>query len=282
MEYLLLVIAVGVIFFMFKTLKEYLANPKSYGPLKNQEAEPIFDDPYADYSQKTDIEHSECGLILALIAKVVQSDGKVCEFEERLIAELINDMVISYDNQAFTQESLSDYFYSQKVSIGNVEEFALEFVDKTKGQYKKRLKVIEFLFVVAYADGVLAEEERETIIDIAAYFELSNEDFNRIYDRFEEFMQNKTSQAESQNSLESALQTFGLTEESEENITSELIKKRYRELVKKYHPDIIQGQGGSQRDTLKANEQLTKINDAYEILKDKYNKNANRDSQGEN
>ena len=45
------------------------------------------------------------------------------------------------------------------------------------------------------------------------------------------------------------------------------LKKNYRNLVKKYHPDIITGQGASQNIIDEATTKLQEINEAYEIIK---------------
>ena len=47
----------------------------------------------------------------------------------------------------------------------------------------------------------------------------------------------------------------------------EIIEKAYKTLVKKYHPDIITGQGASQNIIDEATTKLQEINEAYEIIK---------------
>ena len=45
------------------------------------------------------------------------------------------------------------------------------------------------------------------------------------------------------------------------------VKKRYRELVKKYHPDILMGQGESKEIIEKSTRKLQEINEAYEAIR---------------
>ncbi len=45
------------------------------------------------------------------------------------------------------------------------------------------------------------------------------------------------------------------------------VKRRYRELVKKYHPDILMGQGESKEIIEKSTRKLQEINEAYEAIK---------------
>ena len=45
------------------------------------------------------------------------------------------------------------------------------------------------------------------------------------------------------------------------------LKKKYRSLVKKHHPDIISGQGAAQNIIDEATKKLQEINEAYEMIK---------------
>lgn len=59
--------------------------------------------------------------------------------------------------------------------------------------------------------------------------------------------------------------------ECNETSSFEFIKKQYRTLSKRYHPDAITGYGFSDSDILKATEIFKKVNNAYFVLKE-YNK----------
>ena len=48
------------------------------------------------------------------------------------------------------------------------------------------------------------------------------------------------------------------------------IKKKYRELVKKYHPDILMGKGADEEIIQEGTKKLQEINEAYEILKERF------------
>ncbi|MDA3053868.1 MULTISPECIES: DnaJ domain-containing protein [unclassified Campylobacter] len=48
------------------------------------------------------------------------------------------------------------------------------------------------------------------------------------------------------------------------------IKKKYRELVKKYHPDILMGKGADDEIIQEGTKKLQEINEAYESLKEKF------------
>ena len=98
--------------------------------------------------------------------------------------------------------------------------------------------------------------------DISNALEIKIVDFNKIVDAFKNFY---ASQAQNQKTtLEEAYKIL----ESQKEDDDKTIKNNYRKLVKKYHPDIITGQGASQNIIDEATSKLQKINEAYELIKD--------------
>lgn len=275
MENFLLIAVMVILFFVYKSFREYFANPQSRGSLggrMREGSEPLepYEDPYRNGSVDDEyrkVEASEFGVIAALMAKMASADGKVCELEEQLVKNMLDDLSKEFRDTARAKEILSELFERETQSPEGVELLALEFTRLTKGEYKKRLKLVEFLLTLAYADGTLSEVEREIIIDIAAYLELDNEDFNRIYDEFELYFASRITKERM--SQEEALKLFGL---SEEEARGETLKRRYRELVKEHHPDIIQGKGMDKNFIEAATKKLQEINEAYEILRDRSSK----------
>lgn len=271
MENFLLIAVMVILFFVYKSFREYFANPQSRGSLggrmgEGSESLEPYEDPYRNGSVDDEyrkVEASEFGVIAALMAKMASADGKVCELEEQLVKNMLDDLSKEFRDTAKAKEILSELFEREEQSPEGVELLALEFTRLTKGEYKKRLKLVEFLLTLAYADGALSEGEREIIIDIAAYLELDNEDFNRIYDEFELYFASRITKEKMDR--EEALKLFGL---SEEEAKGETLKRRYRELVKEHHPDIIQGKGMDKNFIEAATKKLQEINEAYEILRD--------------
>ncbi|WP_332445294.1 TerB family tellurite resistance protein [Wolinella succinogenes] len=271
MENFLLIAVMVILFFVYKSFREYFANPQSRGSLggrmgEGSESLEPYEDPYRNGSVDDEyrkVEASEFGVIAALMAKMASADGKVCELEEQLVKNMLDDLSKEFRDTARAKEILSELFEREEQSPEGVELLALEFTRLTKGEYKKRLKLVEFLLTLAYADGTLSEGEREIIIDIAAYLELDNEDFNRIYDEFELYFASRITKEKMDR--EEALKLFGL---SEEEAKGETLKRRYRELVKEHHPDIIQGKGMDKNFIEAATKKLQEINEAYEILRE--------------
>lgn len=191
MEILLLVVAGIVLYMLYNSFSDYMKNPyklpsEDFGDSFKREYKPE-DNPYIELTDEDRIKKGEFGILAQILAHIAQSDGKVCDLEHELISEMLNDMAVElnqYNDYKDARGSLQSIF-DEATKESDLDNLANAFVEATKGEYKKRVKVVEFLLAVAYADGELSEMEREKIIDVAAIFELNNDDFNRIYDDFE-------------------------------------------------------------------------------------------------
>jgi len=97
--------------------------------------------------------------------------------------------------------------------------------------------------------------------DISTALKIKKEDFDRLVSTFESFYAQQASNRAT--SLEKAYEIL----ESTPNDDETTLKKNYRNLVKKHHPDIISGQGAAQNIIDEATKKLQEINEAYEIIK---------------
>lgn len=271
MEILLLVTIVIIAIAMIN-FRDYLNHPQKRPQINNKEKDSElseYQNPYknqeqiSSLSREEKIAKSEYGLIVALLSKLAQSDGKVCELELELMENTIQDIADALCLQsAMNQkdeilEILHKIFDSTNESV---ESLTQSYATLTKGQYKSRLKLVEYLLALAYADGELGNEEREIILDVAAYLEINNEDFNTLYDAFEEFYAQK--QADS--TLQEAYTILGVSEED----SMEHIKKTYKNLVRQFHPDILYHKGLEQSIMEDSTKKLQTINQAYQIIKE--------------
>ena len=131
----------------------------------------------------------------------------------------------------------------------------------TKHEYNKRVKIMEYLLNLAFIDKEFSDTEKMITEDIANALKIEKNDFDRLIMTFEAFYaQQATNKAIS---LEKAYEVLE-SNASDDNAT---LKKNYRNLVKKHHPDIISGQGASQNIIDEATKKLQEINEAYEIIK---------------
>lgn len=203
----------------------------------------------------------EAGLIVALMAKVAKADGKVCELEAELLKHTFTDISRHFENEEEVREKLKNLYSEQKSSFDNTIEICQRLYSLTKFDYTKRLKVMEYLLNLAFIDKEFSSTEKMITEDIANALKIKKLDFENMISNFESFyaqeMENETL------NLQKAYEIL----ESNENTEDKELKKKYRELVKKHHPDIISGQGAQQSIIDEATKKLQEINEAYELIK---------------
>jgi len=208
-----------------------------------------------------DLYNHEAGLLIALMAKVSKADGKVCELEAELLKHTFTDISSHFENSEEIREKLKQIYNKEKESFDNTIVICEKLFKVTKSDYTKRLKIMEYLINLAFIDKEFSKTEFMITEDIANALKIKRADFEKIVNTFEMFYKN---QANNQSiSLEDAYKTLGVNENDDMGV----IKKEYRNLVKKHHPDIVTGQGASQSTIEEATKKLQEINEAYELIK---------------
>jgi len=208
-----------------------------------------------------DLLNHEAGLLVALMAKVAKADGKVCELEAEILKHTFNDISSHFENHEEIKEKLKVLYASEKQSFDNMILICEKLYKLTKHEYNKRVKIMEYLLNLAFIDKEFSNTEKMITEDIANALNIEKSDFDRLIMTFEAFYAQQASNKAI--SLEKAYEVLE-SNASDDNAT---LKKNYRNLVKKHHPDIISGQGASQNIIDEATKKLQEINEAYEIIK---------------
>jgi DnaJ like chaperone protein len=204
---------------------------------------------------------SELGLFVALIAKVAKADGRIHELEAELVSNIFNDISKAFGetHKERVREILKEVFNREKEIVRNVDNLALRLQALTRGDRQKRLMMLTFLINLAYIDGNLSHAEENLIIKIAAFLEISGSEVEGIMQRFAAMFNANASQS----SLDDAYAVLGARREDD----LDTVKKKYRALVKKYHPDIMKAKGASEEYISDATKKVQEINTAYEMVK---------------
>lgn len=208
-----------------------------------------------------DLLQHEAGLLVALMAKVAKADGKVCELEAELLKHTLSDISRHFENADEMRDRLRELYSKQKESFDNTIEICEKLYNLTKFDYTKRAKIMEYLLNLAFIDKDFSDTERMITEDIANALKIKKEDFDNLVNTFKAFY---AQQAQNNAlSLEKAYEILEINASDDNNV----VKKKYRTLVKKHHPDIIAGQGAAQNIIDEATQKLQEINEAYELIK---------------
>ncbi len=179
--------------------------------------------------------------LLVLVASIMKADGKV------LRSEL--DYVKKYFVQAFGNESAMEAMQMLRdILKQNIPVRDISIQIKQRMDYSSRLQLLHFLYGIANADGKIDPSEIQLIEQIAYYLGISSADTGSIKNMFVK-------------STDSAYIILGVNR----NATNEEIKKAYRNLAIKYHPDKVSYLGEDIKN--KAKEKFQQINEAYETIK---------------
>jgi DnaJ like chaperone protein len=203
----------------------------------------------------------EAGLLVAMMAKVAKADGSVSELEAEILSHTFSDISSHFENNENIRTELKSIYKKEMKSFDNTIEIAQKYLKLTKNEYQKRLKVMEYLLNLAFIDNDFSKAEFMITEDIANAMDIKKSDFEAMIASFEQFY------AQKENTKELSLEKAYKILESDPSDDMATIKKKYRALVKKNHPDIITGQGASQSIIDEATTKLQNINEAYEIIK---------------
>jgi DnaJ like chaperone protein len=207
------------------------------------------------------LEDHEAGLLIALMSKVAKADGVVSNLEAEILSHTFTDISSHFENQEEIREGLKKIYKKEKESFNNTIEICEKFLNLTKRDYTKRLKVMEYLLNLAFIDGDFSQTEFMITEDIANALKIKRADFENMINQFEMFYKQK--EQDQALSIEKAYEILGVDANADIN----KVKKAYRALVKKHHPDIIKGQGANQSIIDEATARLQEINEAYELVK---------------
>ena len=245
---LLLFLLLGAVFFyIFRSYRNYEVYSKE--AYKNFEI------------TKEALRRSDLGLFIALVAKVAKADGRVDTLEAELVGILLDDVCRIFPEPKKARELLKEIFNEEKEQNDNVEHIAVALLNATRANRAKQEQFIGFLIQLAFADGEVSKSEERILARIAEAMEIDPALYHRIFDTFEklhfEVRENK------KDTLENAYKILGVSSSDD----MKTIKKAYRELVKKYHPDIIKAQGKDENYLKEATRKTQEINEAYELIK---------------
>ena len=180
---------------------------------------------------------------LILSSVIIKADGKV---DKRELEYVRNYFIKIYGKERAEKAfKLFNGIIKKKV---NTTTICAQI--RTHMDHAARLQLIHFLFGIAQADKNVHDTEVEEIRKIAGYLYISDRDFLSIKAMFYDTTKN-------------AYQILEITEHA----TDDEVKKAYRRMVKKHHPDKLQHLGAEHVKV--AQEKFRQIQKAYEVIQEK-------------
>ena len=183
--------------------------------------------------------------LLVLVAAVMKADGKVVKSEL--------DYVKQFFVRQFGQDSAREALLMLKDILKQdipVRDICLQI--SRNMDYSSRLQLLHLLFNISLADSTIHPKEVELLEKMAGAMGVASSDFLSIKNMF----------------IPETDSSYKILE-IEPASTNEDVKKAYRRMAMKYHPDKVSHLGEEFRKT--ADEKFKKVNEAYEKIKKERN-----------
>jgi DnaJ like chaperone protein len=179
--------------------------------------------------------------LLVLIAAVSKADGKILRSE----LDYVKKFLVQNFGETGAKEALVMLkdLLKQEIPVYDVCEQISHKVN-----YSHRLQLLHFLYGLGYADGQLSAPEEKILELIARGLKISIADRDSLRSMFK-------------NTIEDLYKIL----EIDSTVSDDDVKKAYRKMAMKYHPDKVATLGEDVKRT--AHEKFQKLNEAYEKIK---------------
>jgi len=185
--------------------------------------------------------------LLVLIAAMMKADGKILKSE----LDYVKQFFVRQFGQSTASEALVMLkdILKQDIPVRDVCVQISKNMD-----YSSRLQLMHLLFNISVADGSINSLELEAIEKMSGYLGIASSDYVSIKNMF----------------VPETDSSYKILE-IEQTATDEEVKKAYRRMAMKYHPDKVSHLGDEFRKS--AEDKFKKVNEAYERIKKERNIN---------
>lgn len=204
---------------------------------RGRTAEEIYNYYQSRSSRATDVPT----ILMALSAAVMKADGKVLKVE------------LSYVKAFFKQQFGNQFSPEHLQVLKNYLDSDIPITQicadvRIHLRPESRLQLVHYLFGIAQVDGDVSPQELNVIANIALMMGIPQTDFDSVKNMF-------------YRNVDSDYKILGI----EENATDDEVKRAYRKMAVKFHPDKVAQMGEEFQKGAK--EKFQKIQEAYEAIK---------------
>lgn len=191
--------------------------------------------------------------LLVLSSYIINADGKIMHSEMELVRNFLRQ---NFGEAAKQQgEEILLKLFEQQKRIG-MQQYRSVIQDschqiRSNMMYEQRLQLLNFLVMIAQADGVVSQAEIQALKEVAIHMGLSAEDVDQMLN---------LASGSSSDSLADAYRILGISPEA----SNDEVKAAYRKMALKHHPDKVAALGEDVRRA--AEKKFQEINDAKERI----------------
>ncbi len=198
---------------------------------------------YETVNQRTAAQNDFKVAMLVLMAAVMKADGSVVKSE----LNVVKSYLLKHYGE---DEALDALRMLRELLKQDIDYRAVAGQVRMNVTYSARLQLLHVLFSIAMSDGQMPEREMAVVKAIADAMGVYDSDFRSIMAMF----------SVSRNE-DWAYEVLEIKKEA----TDDEVKKAYRRMAMKYHPDKLAGMGEDIKQ--QSTEKFRKINEAYEHIK---------------
>ena len=198
--------------------------------------------------------------LLVLSSAVMKADGKVLKSELNCVKEFL----VKQYGETKAKDLLPILKQIMDQPAANVQQVCIQI--RRNMNIAERRVLLHYLFDIAQADGNISSSEQKILFTIGLYLGIPQSDIFSIYASYG-YRSSSSSGRGGRNS--SYTRTASIDHytvlEVKKTATNDELKKAYRSMVKKFHPDKVANLGPAA--VKEAEKRIKQINEAYEAIK---------------